>query len=148
MSRSDDRVSSRHHDRLRTSLRWLFAASMVAVGISHFTHPEPFLKIMLPALPAHLELVYLSGAFEILGGVGLLVPSTRRFSAWGLVALLIAVYPANIHMLVNDIYLDDMPRERWILWARMPLQFVFIGLALWTGGILGARSTEMEKADP
>ena len=82
-----------------------------------------------------LELVYLSGFFETLGGIGLVVPATRRFAAWGLVALLIAVYPANINMLVNDIYLEDMPRERWMLWARMPLQFL-LGLAvLWSGEI-------------
>ncbi len=123
-------------------LRWLFALSMVAVGVSHFTDPEPFLTIMPPALPAHLELVYLSGVFEILGGLGLLVPTTRRFSAWGLVALLVAVYPANIHMLVNEVYLDGMPQERWLLWLRMPFQFVFIGLALWTGGIVPKENVE------
>jgi len=119
----------------RSVARWVFAASMISVGVSHFTHPEPFLAIMPRALPLHLELVYLSGAFEILGGLGLFLPVTRRFSAWGLIALFVAVYPANINMLINDVYLDGMPRERWILWARMPMQLVFIGLALWTGEI-------------
>ena len=74
------------------------ALFFVAVGVTHFTHPAFFLKIMPPALPAHLALVYLSGAFEILGGLGLLVPRTRRFAGWGLIALLIAVFPANLYM--------------------------------------------------
>jgi uncharacterized membrane protein len=119
----------------RSIFRLFLALSFVVVGVLHFTNPKPFLSIMPQYLPWHLELVYLSGFFEILGGIGLVVPATRRFAAWGLVALLIAVYPANINMLVNDIYLEGMPRERWMLWARMPLQFL-LGLAvLWSGGI-------------
>ena len=119
----------------RSLFRIPFALSFVAVGILHFTNPAPFVSIMPRYLPWHLELVYLSGLFEVLGGLGLLVPPTRRSAAWGLLALLIAVYPANINMLVNDIYLDDMPRERWLLWARMPLQFFMALGVLWSGEI-------------
>lgn len=119
----------------RAIFRVPFALSFVGVGVLHFLTPQPFVSIMPPYLPWHLELVYLSGLFEALGGVGLLIPKTRRSAAWGLIALLIAVYPANIHMLVNDIYLDDMPRERWLLWARMPLQFVMALGVLWSGEI-------------
>ena len=119
----------------RTLFRIPFALSFVGVGVLHFTNPAPFVSIMPQYLPWHLELVYLSGIFEILGGLGLMVPRTRRFAAWGLIALLIAVYPANINMLVNDIYLDDMPRERWLLWARMPLQFLMALGVLWSGEI-------------
>jgi uncharacterized membrane protein len=115
--------------------RVITAVGFVAIGVLHFVDPKPFLQIMPAYLPWHLELVYLSGVFEVLGGVGLLVPRTRRFSAWGLIALLLVVYLANINMLVNDIYLDGMPRERWLLWARMPMQFVFIALVAWTGGL-------------
>ncbi len=121
--------------KLQRPLRGLLSLFFVWVGVLHFATPEPFLAIMPPSLPWHLELVYLSGFFEIAGGVGLSVPATRRAAAWGLLALLIAVYPANIHMLVNDVYLPDMPRERWILWARMPVQFILAAAVLWTGGI-------------
>ena len=119
----------------RSICRVPFALSFVWVGVIHFTHPDPFVSIMPDYLPWHLELVYLSGFFEILGGVGLLILATRRFAAWGLIALLIAVYPANINMLVNDIYLEEMPRERWLLWVRMPLQFLIAFGVLWTGEI-------------
>ncbi len=123
------------------SLRLLMAVSFIAVGVHHFTDPTPYLMIMPPYLPAHIELVYISGIFEVLGGVGLLVPRTRRFAAWGLILLLIAVYPANIHMLVNEVYLPDMPKEKWILWARMPMQFVF-GWATFVSAELSLRSTK------
>lgn len=112
-------------ERIRPALRWLIALSFVGVGVTHFTAPDPFLRIIPASLPFPLALVYISGAAEILGGLGLLLPTTRRWAAWGLLLLLIAVYPANINMLVNDIYLDGMPHERWLLWARMPLQLVF-----------------------
>ena len=114
---------------------WFCAASYIGVGISHFTDPDTFVAIVPPALPEPLLLVHISGFFEILGGVGLLIPRTRRAAAWGILALLVAVYPANIHMLVNDVYLPDMPQERWLLWVRMPLQFVFAGWVAWVGGI-------------
>ena len=120
---------------LKFITRMAVAFSFVAIGVSHFLDPAPFLSIMPAYLPWHLALVYISGFFEILGGLGLLFNGSRRIAAWGLVALLIAVYPANIHMLVNEVYLEGMPREPWILWARMPLQFVFAAGVLWTGDI-------------
>ena len=110
-----------------TIFRWLIAGSFVAVGVEHFRQPQLFVGIVPPYLPSHLALVYISGVFEVLGGVGLLWSRSRRFAGWGLIALLIAVYPANIHMLVNDVYLEGMARERWLLWLRMPLQFFFAG---------------------
>ena len=120
-------------------LRWLTAVFFVAVGTHHFIDPAPYLAIVPPYLPWHLALVYISGFFEVLGGIGLLIPKTRKAAAWGLIALLIAVYPANIHMLVNDVYLPDMARERWLLWLRMPLQFL-MGWAVFVSGNLGRRS--------
>jgi uncharacterized membrane protein len=119
----------------RSIFRVPFALSFVVVGVLHFINPSPFVSIMPKYLPWHLELVYLSGVFEILGGFGLIIPMTRRYAAWGLIALLIAVYPANVNMLVNDIYLDDMPHERWLLWARMPLQLLMGLGVLWSGDI-------------
>lgn len=116
-------------------MRYGLALFFAGVGVSHFTDPQPFLSIMPPYLPWHLELVYISGFFEICGGVGLLIPATRRAAAWGLIALLAAVFPANIHMLVNEVYLEGMPQEKWLLWLRLPFQFLFAAAVVWTGGI-------------
>jgi uncharacterized membrane protein len=72
-------------------------------------------------------LVAVSGFFEILGGVGLLVKRVQRAAAWGLVALFIAVFPANVNMAVNKIFTDNP----WILWGRLPFQAVLIAWAWW-----------------
>lgn len=121
--------------RIRVVARWLFGLAFIGIGVMHFTHPAPFVSIMPDWLPGHLDLVYVSGGFEILGGLGLLLPMTRRAAAWGLVALLFAVFPANVNMAVNEIYLEGMPRAPWLLWARLPFQFVFMAGVMWTGRI-------------
>ena len=77
----------------------------IFAGVSHFAAPDTFLKMMPDFLPAHLALVYLSGIFEIAGRAGLLIPRFQRLAAWGLVALLIAVLPANINVAVNNMQL-------------------------------------------
>jgi len=111
---------------------WTLAAAMVAIGVLHFVRPKPFVRIVPKYLPAPLTLVYVSGFFEILGGIGLLIPETRVWAAWGLIALYVAVFPANINMLTKNISLDPRkPIPRWMLWARLPLQFVFIAWAYW-----------------
>lgn len=117
--------------RLKVALRWLLAIAMVAVGVTHFTSPEGFVKVVPPYLPAPLLLVHLSGVAEIAGGVGILVPRVRRAAGWGLIALYVAVFPANIHMAVNQIPLGDTPAPAWALWLRLPLQIVFIAWAWW-----------------
>lgn len=84
---------------------------------------------MPPYLPWHLELVYLSGLLEILLGAMLLIPRYTTLSAWGLIALLIAVFPANIHMALNS---DQYPSmSPLVLWLRLPLQGVLIAWAYW-----------------
>ena len=120
---------------IRDITRYLVAGSFTYVGVLHFVSPEPFVGIVPTYLPWPLALVYVSGFFEVVGGIGLLPRRTRKTAAWGLMALLAAVYPANIHMLLNDVYLEGMPRERWLLWARMPFQFVFALGVAWTGEI-------------
>lgn len=111
---------------------WVLAIAMVAVGVLHFLRPKPFVRIVPSYLPAPLSLVYISGFFEILGGIGLLIPQTRAWAAWGLIALYVAVFPANIYMLTHEVSLDpDKPIPRWALWLRLPFQFVFIGWAYW-----------------
>jgi uncharacterized membrane protein len=111
---------------------WALAIAMVGIGVLHFVRPKPFVRIVPKYLPAPLALVYISGFFEILGGLGLLVPATRPWAAWGLIALYIAVFPANIYMLTDNISLDPKkPIPRWALWLRLPFQLLFIVWAYW-----------------
>jgi uncharacterized membrane protein len=115
----------------RTCLRYLLAGAMVAVGITHFVVPGWFVAIVPAALPAPLALVVVSGVFEILGGVGLLVPRARRAASIGLALLYVAVFPANINMIVDARASHGV--APWLLWARLPLQAVFIAWALYAG---------------
>lgn len=109
---------------------WGLAIFMVGIGALHFVRPKPFVRIVPKYLPAPLALVYISGAFEILGGIGLLIPQTRVGAAWGLIALYLAVFPANIYMLTHNISLDPKkPIPRWALWLRLPFQLLFIAWA-------------------
>jgi uncharacterized membrane protein len=117
---------------IKNFVRLLLAVAMIGVGILHFVNPDPFVKIVPSALPAPLTLVYVSGFFEVLGGAGLLVPRVRRAAAWGLVALYVAVFPANVNMAVHHISFDDAhPFPPAALWLRLPLQIVLIALAYW-----------------
>jgi uncharacterized membrane protein len=81
--------------------RWVLAAFMVFAGVMHFVSPKGFVRIVPRWLPAPEALVAISGVFEVLGGVGLLVPQTRTLAAWGLIALFVAVFPANVNMAVG-----------------------------------------------
>ena len=80
----------------------LFAALFIIAGVSHFVATDFFLKIMPPYLPFHLTLVLVSGVIEIILGILLLVPRYSRLAAWGIIALLIAVFPANIHVYTHQ----------------------------------------------
>lgn len=111
-----------------TLIRLLTALMFVSIGVFHFVRPGPFVQIVPPYIPAPELMVYISGVFEILGGIGLLVPRTRRFAGWGLIALVIVVFQANIYMLVEEVYLPGMPHNKALLWARMPFQFVFLAM--------------------
>jgi uncharacterized membrane protein len=102
---------------------------MVAAGVNHFVVPATYVGMMPAELPAPLLLVQISGVAEIAGGLGLLVPQTRRLAAWGLIALYIAVFPANLNMAVNHLPLGSRPVATWLLWARLPLQIVLIAWA-------------------
>jgi uncharacterized membrane protein len=96
----------------------------VATGILHFCFIPLYVRIVPPCLPEPRLLVLISGAAQVLGGVGLLVPATRRAAAWGLVVLLIAVLPANIRMAVDHERWRSIPE--WTLWLRVPLQLPLI----------------------
>ncbi|MEJ7714015.1 MAG: MauE/DoxX family redox-associated membrane protein [Pyrinomonadaceae bacterium] len=88
--------------KLKVVLKYLLAIFFVAAGLNHFINPAFYLKIMPPYLPWHLFLIYLSGFLEIAFGILLLIPRFAVVGAWGIVLLLIAVYPANIHMAFNS----------------------------------------------
>ena len=96
----------------------------VYFGIDHFVNPDFYLSIMPPAFPLHAEAVYISGFFEILGGICVLIPSLRKLAGWGLITLLISVYPANIYMAINPEAFPEI--SIGLLYFRLPLQFLFI----------------------
>lgn len=100
----------------------LLAAVFVAAGALHFVITDAYVRIMPPYLPAHRELVLLSGACEIAGGLGLLWERTRRAAGIGLVLLLIAVLPANVQMALDARAAAKPMVEQALLWARLPLQ--------------------------
>ena len=108
---------------------WVMGLFYVGAGIAHFTAPGFFRQIVPPALPAPALLVALSGIAEIALGLLVVIPATRRLAAWGIVALLVAVYPANVYQALSNPTLVDPPA--WMgqpseaaLIARLPLQFV------------------------
>ena len=112
----------------------LFAAALLftAAGVAHFVNPEFYVSIVPPYLPAALALVYVSGVFEILGGVGLLVRPTRRWSAYALIGLLVAVFPANLHMATDSArFAAEGGFPEWTLYARLPVQVLLVA---WIAG--------------
>jgi uncharacterized membrane protein len=100
-------------------------------GFLHIRQPVPFVKIVPPFIPWPLAAVYVSGIAEIAGGAALLLPSLRRSAAWGLTALLIAVFPANVYMAMDRVQVTSSPLPDWLLWARLPLQAGLIWWVLW-----------------
>lgn len=114
---------------IKQILKYLLAAAFILGGINHFVMPEFYLRIMPPYLPAHLFLIYLSGFFQTAFGVLLLIPKTTRLAAWGIIALLIAVFPANIYMAMNtELFPAVSPL---LIYLRLPLQIVLIWWAYW-----------------
>ena len=102
--------------------RVLLAIFFCVAGAMHFIAPGAYVLIVPPWLPDPPLLVVISGVCEILGGLGVLLPVTRRLAGWGLIALLIAVYPANIHMLRLAYANDATALWKAVLWLRLPLQ--------------------------
>lgn len=119
--------------RLREPARILLALAVAAIGVLHFLTPDPFVSIVPRALPAPLWLVWISGACELGLAAALATPWPRaqRLAGWGLVALFVAVFPANVNMAVNDVraFGEDVPG--WVAWARLPLQIGLVWWAVW-----------------
>lgn len=103
---------------------WLMGALYVVAGVMHFVATRAYVSIMPDYLPAHRALVLISGAAEIAGGVGVMAPRTRRMAAWGIVALLVCVMPANVWMVQHPERWPGIPV--WLLWLRLPLQAVLV----------------------
>ena len=99
------------------------------VGVKHFIEPEWFLQIMPPNFPHHYEAVYWSGFFELLFGFLLINPMTRKLAGWGIIFVMITVFPANLYLAVTDGEAMNISKE--LAWGRLPFQYVFIGLAFW-----------------
>ena len=99
------------------------------VGVKHFVEPEWFLQIMPPNFPHHYQAVYWSGFFELLFGFLLINPYTRFIAGWGIIFVMITVFPANLYLAVNDGAVMGISKE--LAWGRLPFQYIFIGLAYW-----------------
>jgi uncharacterized membrane protein len=104
--------------------RALTGAAFLVTGALHFAKPRVYEAIVPDYLPAHRELVLASGVAELVGGAGLLLGPARRHAGWWLIATLIAVFPANVHMALHPERYRGIPR--WALWARLPLQGALI----------------------
>ncbi len=115
----------------RDIARLVLALMFILLGVLHFTHINKFVQIVPPFIPFPKAMVYISGIFEILGAVGLVTFRYRRLAAFGLVLLLIAVFPANIYMAINNVQLGGILNNQILQWARIPFQSVIIWWVLW-----------------
>ncbi|WP_262179250.1 DoxX family protein [Haloarcula laminariae] len=126
---------SRRLAPLKRPLLYLMAPAYVVAGLLHFVVPGLYAQIVPPMLPAPLALVYLSGLAEVAVGLGLLWPPTRRYAAWATIALLLAVFPANVYMATSGVVVSGMPGggdpSPLVRWGRLPLQGVLILWAYW-----------------
>jgi uncharacterized membrane protein len=115
------------HLRLsETVARRILSTFFILAGAMHFVVPQIYIRIVPPILPVPALIVLISGIAEIAGGLGLLFPITRRAAAWGLLLLLIAVFPANIYMAAAHLPFYSIFGKSWAQWLRLPLQFPLI----------------------
>lgn len=112
------------------ALRFLAGPFFILAGAMHFIIPKTYQRIVPPYMPAPELLVFASGVAEIAGGAGLMSRTRRRTAGWWLIATLIAVFPANVHMALHPEDYAEIPGGAIALWARLPFQGVFIGWVL------------------
>lgn len=116
----------------KSVLLWVMGIFYMFAGSMHFLRPDAYMPMMPPYLPWHLFLIYLSGLVEVLVGVGVLIPTTRRLAAWSAILLLIAVFPANIHIALHNVPVFGAEEGAGVLnWIRLPFQGVLILWAWW-----------------
>jgi len=106
--------------------RHLAGPFFVLAGVLHLVKPRLYLRIVPPYVPAPEAMVYASGMAEIAGGAGLMLPRYRRLAGWWLIATLVGVFPANLHMALHSEDYRDVPGGALALWARLPFQAVFV----------------------
>lgn len=111
----------------------------VVAGLMHFISPASYDRMIPPFLPAPRFWTYLSGVLEVAGGLGMLRPSTRRTVAFGLVLLLVAILPANVHVALSSVNVPELPFPRWYFWVRLPFQLFYVGWVVWAGRLLPQR---------
>lgn len=113
-------------------LLWVMAVFYIFAGLMHFARPDFYMPMMPPYLPWHAALVFLSGVAELGLGIAVLVPSVRALAAWGLIGLLIAIFPANIHIAIHNIPVFGAAEGAGALnWVRLPVQGLLILWAWW-----------------
>jgi uncharacterized membrane protein len=117
--------------RLKEIFRVILSIALIVVGITHFVKPEEYASIVPPQFGDRFAMVYISGFFEILGAIGLLIPFVSVAAAWGLISLFIAVFPANIYQAIHSIPIAGIPHHPLLYWIRLPFQAVFIAWAWW-----------------
>jgi len=100
----------------------LLSAFFTFAGVMHFVIPRSYEATVPPYIPLHREAVIVSGLAEIAGGLAVIPDRTRPFAGWWLLALLVAVFPANVHMALHPDQIRGLDAPRWALWARLPLQ--------------------------
>ena len=148
----DDADSAGPLARRKRSLRRVMGANYVLAGAAHFLAPESFVEAVPPEFPRPRTLVYLSGVAEIALGIGVQFDRTRRASAWGIVALLVAVFPANVYMATDDAATELVPNRlagvaRAAAWARLPFQAVLV-LWAWWHALPEGGSGDADNAEP
>ena len=131
---------------LRTSALAVASLLYIAAGANHFVNPKFYTRIVPPGFPSPGALVAISGVAEIAGGVGLAIRPLRKAAGWGLIALLLAVFPANIYMAMHPEKFPDVHLPRWTFYARLPLQGVLIAW-VWYAAKLG-RANQRDPIKP
>ena len=112
-------------------VRKFCGALFAFAGTMHFLETRRYEAIMPPYVPAHREMVLISGAAEVVGGLAVLTPGLERPARWWLIAVLAAIFPANVHMALNPEQIKGLPAiPRWLLWARLPFQGAFVALVI------------------
>ena len=119
----------------RARMRLALASMFTLTGVSHFTATESFLAMVPEFLPLRREAIYLSGVAELAGAAGLFVPQLRRPAGLGLAALLVAVFPANVNVALNNVQVDLVPGSSAYQWGRLLLQPLLVWFVVWASGL-------------
>lgn len=123
-------------DLVRTAFRWLLIAVYLPFGLFHILKPGGFLPIMPEWVPFPREVVVLTGAAEVLGAVGLMIPRLRYAAGVGLALYAVGVFPANLHHALDGVTVPGLPSSWWYHAPRLAFQPVFVWWALWAGGVI------------